>query len=128
MPDSDTEGLQATLDAFVGGLRALDWARMRDAFAADAHVFFPFDDAPCRVEGIAAIEAVFRAFFATRAAARSLDVEPLDVTMHVIGDAALVTFHLDRPGAVGRRTLVLRRDAQRWRIAHLHASVVSATG
>jgi ketosteroid isomerase-like protein len=126
MPDPDSDALHATLDAFLGGLRARDWERMQPAFAADADVFFPFDDPARRVEGITAVEAVFRAFFATRGG--DVDVQPLDLAIRVIGDAALVTFHLDRPGALGRRTLVLRRDAGRWRIAHLHASVTKAPG
>lgn len=126
MPDPDAAALRATLDAFLGGLRARDWERMQPAFAVDADVFFPFDDPPRRVQGITAIEAVFRAFFATRDGA--VDVQPLDLAIRAMGDAALVTFHLDRPGAVGRRTLVLRRDADRWRIAHLHASVTKLPG
>ena len=126
MPDPDSDALRATLDAFLGGLRARDWQRMQPAFAVDADVFFPFDDSPRRVEGITAIEAVFRAFFATGNGA--VDVQPLDLAIRVIGDAALITFHLDRSGAVGRRTLVLRRDAGRWRVAHLHASVAKLPG
>ena len=117
-----TDSLQATLDEFIGGLGALDWERMRDTFAPDAHVFFPFDDSPRRVEGIAAIEDAFRAFFASGSAGR-IAIEPLDLTMQVFGDIALVTFHLERPAGIGRRTVVLRRDAGRWRIAHLHASL-----
>lgn len=127
MLESEHQSVQATLDAFVDGLRRLDWERMRETFSADASLFFPFENEPRRVEGIAAIEAAFRAFFATRADADRLDVQPLDVTIQVMRDAAIVTFHLARRGAVGRRTLVLRRDAGRWRIAHLHASVVSTT-
>lgn len=122
MTDADLREVRATLDAFVEGLRTLDWPSMREAFAADATAFFPFDEVPRRVEGIAAIEDAFRAFFATRAGASPLDVRPRDVSTHLAGDAAIVTFHLDRNASVGRRTLVLRRAAGQWRIAHLHAS------
>lgn len=123
MSESEREAVQATVDAFVDGLRRMDWARMRDSFTADASVFFPFESEPRRVEGIAAIETAFRAFFASRASADGLDVQPLDPAIQVMHEAAVVTFHLARLGAVGRRTLVLHREADRWRIAHLHASV-----
>ena len=115
--------LQATLEAFLGGLRALDWERMRDTFAPDAQVFFPFDDRPRRVEGLGAIEGAFRAFFAASSGKGPIDLKPLDVATQIHGDTALVSFHLERPNGIGRRTLVLRREAGRWRIAHLHASL-----
>ena len=42
------------------------------------------------------------------------------------GDTAIVTFHLASSSAqspsLGRRTFVLRRIENRWRIVHLHAS------
>jgi hypothetical protein len=41
----------------------------------------------------------------------------------MLGDAtALVTFELRNGERVGRRTLVMRREAGLWLILHLHAS------
>lgn len=44
----------------------------------------------------------------------------------VLGDLAVVTFHLDdRAGFVNRRSLVLRKEGAGWKIVHLHASEVA---
>lgn len=128
MVDNGTDSLQHTLTAFIDGVSGLDWDRMRETFAPDAQVFFPFDHRPRRVDGIAAIESAFRDFFEANRAAGRIPIEPLDLMTQVFGDTALVSFHLDRPGALGRRTLLLRREAGRWRIAHLHASVTLTSG
>jgi ketosteroid isomerase-like protein len=50
-----------------------------------------------------------------------------DVRMHVVGDVAIVTFHLRGTG-LSRRTLVLVRGEREWHIVHLHASVAATTG
>ncbi len=75
------------------------------------------------------VEAEFKRFFdevRTRAAGPPyLNLVPLDVAIEVWQDVALVTFHLDRPPTMGRRTLVFQRQGQRWRIVHLHASGIS---
>ncbi len=44
-----------------------------------------------------------------------------------LGDVAVLTFHLGARGRLGRRTLVWRRTADGWRIAHLHASSYQLT-
>jgi len=42
------------------------------------------------------------------------------------GDVAIATFHLDdRAGFLNRRTIVLNKTEQGWKIVHLHASEVS---
>ena len=45
-----------------------------------------------------------------------LNLEPHDMTIQVWQYVALVTFHLDRPSSLGRRTWVLHRQAQQWQI------------
>jgi hypothetical protein len=43
--------------------------------------------------------------------------------VQVLAEVAVVTFHLEvNPDVVGRRTLVLTRTTDGWKIAHLHAS------
>jgi ketosteroid isomerase-like protein len=55
-----------------------------------------------------------------------MDIQPRDLEIQMIGDVAVVTFHLDdRPPMVNRRTLVLRKTSTGWKIAHLHASEVA---
>lgn len=53
-------------------------------------------------------------------------LQPRNLKIEIAGDAAIVTFHLDdRPGFVNRRTVILRKFTESWKLTHLHASEVS---
>ena len=55
-----------------------------------------------------------------------MDLQPSNLKIQIAGDVAIVTFHLDdRPGFVNRRTVILRKFTESWKIIHLHASEVS---
>ena len=114
---------------FVAAFIALDWDRFRRHFAKDASVFFPPSaNFPTRADGRKAIEKVFGSVFENAKKQRSvppyLTIEPLDMRVQMLGDVAVVTFHLKDPGIFGRRTVVFRRYDKRWLIVHLHASGV----
>ena len=129
MSEADTSAVRAALDEFLTAFDHLDWERFRRCFASDATVFFPWDLHPRRADGTTEVEAEFKRFFEevrTRAAGPPyLNLVPHDVTIQVWQDVALVTFHLDRPPTIGRRTLVLQRQTQQWRLVHLHASGIT---
>ena len=130
MSEADTSAVRAAVDDFPTAFDNLDWERFRRCFASDATVFFPWDLHPRRTDGKREVEAEFKRFFdqvRTRAAGPPyLNLVPLDMAIQVWQDAAPVTFHLDRPPAIGRRTLVLQRQAQEWRMVHPHASSITA--
>ncbi len=129
MSNTDAVGVQGAVEEFLQAFDALDWERFRQCFAPEAMVFFPFDSQPRRAQGSEAVEAVFKRFFdevRTHAAGPPyLHLTPHDLTIQVWQDIALVTFHLDRTSGVGRRTVVMQRQAQQWRIIHLHASNIT---
>jgi ketosteroid isomerase-like protein len=82
-----------------------------------------------RIDGKTAVEASFRAVFeATRRQAAGppyLHIVPRNLRLQLLSGAAVVTFEFDRDGgSFGRRTLILRKDPDGWRIIHLHASNV----
>jgi ketosteroid isomerase-like protein len=56
-----------------------------------------------------------------------LRIDPQELVVREFGDVALMTFHLKLPGPLHRRSFVLRKRDGRWRIAHIHASIASAT-
>jgi ketosteroid isomerase-like protein len=99
-----------------------------DYFADDAVVFFPSAAfAPIRIEGKDAIARTFaRVFKPVPSASDRPLIQPQDLKVQHLGDSAIVTFHLGSDATRGRRTFVLRRDAGRWRIVHLHASTMTA--
>ena len=109
---------------FIDAFNALDRGRFDALFAEDVTLFFP--GAPFEVRRVDGREAVLKWFgkFFDAAGKRGgkLNVQPADLHVQDYGSFAIVTFHLNGGDKVGRRTLVLRREAGAWRIVHLHAS------
>ena len=127
---STTEDVQEAVAAFIAVFNDLDWEPFRKSFADDATVFFPFAGVPRRTTGRVDYEREFKAFFDTvrqeGSAPPYLSIEPKDTAVQVFGDIAVVTFHLEAPGRLNRRTVVLNRRDARWLIVHLHASRMSS--
>lgn len=104
---------------WLDALNSLDEARVVDAFADDATAFFPTAKNE-RVDGKAAIAAVFHDYFAANTKKTNIVAEDLRVQQR--GDLAIVTFNVHNPSSVSRRTFVWRHESRGWRILHLHAS------
>lgn len=104
---------------FMSALNDLDAERIASLFADDATAFFPVVKAE-RVDGKAAIVAVFRDYVA--GSTKKTNIVPEDLHVTQSGDVAIVTFNVHNPSAVSRRTFVWRRHAGTWRIVHMHAS------
>lgn len=118
---------ELTASAFVEAFRAMDEVKFDRFFASDVTMFFPDGGFPKgRVEGREAVLSAFHSFFArVREQGRTtLNIEPLDQRIEQYGDVAVVTFWLESGGAVGRRSVILRKAEGEWRIAHFHASTV----
>lgn len=127
-PDASTNEVAAALTQFLQAFDNLEWEKFRQSFADDATVFYP-REFPQRAEGRAAIEKNFQHVFdQIRQHARKapyMDIQPRHLRIQRAGNVAIVTFHLDdRPGVLGRRTLVLQKREGVWKIIHLHASEV----
>jgi ketosteroid isomerase-like protein len=118
--------VEQALADFLEAFDHLHWERFRACFADEATVYFPFGDTPRLARGRAQVEVRFERFFAELRAKgsgpRYLGLEPLDTEVRLRGRTALVTFHLALPAGVGRRTIAFGRDAEGWKIVHLHAS------
>ena len=132
-PTSHAEepAVRAFLAEFISAFDNLEWDKFRNSFTDDATVFYP-RGAANRADGRAQYEAHFRRVFEQIRAGRTsrpyMDLQPRDLRVEIIGNAAIVTFQLDdRPGFVNRRTLVLRKAEGVWKIAHLHASEVAVS-
>ena len=123
--------LEETQAAWLDRFNALDLPGFLRFFAKDATVFSPtpIDETGRRVEA-GGIASYWTKIFARLGEGRtSLSIRPQDVTVTLLGDtAAVVTFHLSPDAYPNRRTLVWRRDAEGWRIVHLHASRLTPPG
>jgi ketosteroid isomerase-like protein len=121
--------IRNTANDFVAAFVSLDWERFRSYFAGSATAFFPPSaKLSARVDGKRAIENVFAKVFENARKQNSsppyLKIEPLELRIQMLGDVAVVTFHLNDPGMFGRRTVVFRKFGKRWLIVHLHAAGV----
>jgi ketosteroid isomerase-like protein len=127
-PQSADLSPEAVLQSFVRAFDNLDWEQFRDFFADDATVFYPRGFAS-RAHGRAEFEANFQQVFTQIRGSRKqppyMDLQPRDLHIQRFGDVVIATFHLeDRPGLLNRRTIVLHRVGDRWKIVHIHASEV----
>lgn len=128
LADGPQSEIRSFLAEFITAFDNLEWEKFRNAFVDDATVFYPRDRAN-RANGRNEFEEHFKQVFEQIRAGRSkgpyMDLQPRELRIQILGDVAIVTFHLgDRPGFINRRTLVLRKTTAGWKIAHLHASEV----
>lgn len=121
--------LEVALDRFVAAFENLDWEAFRLSFDDEALVFYPrgfAERASGRDEFEPNFKIVFEQIRGDQTEPPYMKIEPRGLKIQNLGDIAIITFHLDdRGGFVNRRTLVMRKRAQGWKIVHLHASEVS---
>jgi hypothetical protein len=127
---------------FLTAFNNLDWPVFRDCFSNSPTMFFPFPLAgppggptPSvrRIEG-EEFDKVWQDSFdrarkqaAAQGKARPpfLDIKPEDLRIDRLTDeVALVTFRLGKEPRLSRRTIVLQRFSNGWKIVHIHASNV----
>src|SRR4051812_48700551 len=114
---------QSVLATFLRAFSRLDLDALLACFDPQATAFFPAEHQRTRRQGKDAIGNAFAAVIARVRAtgATDLPLDADDVVVQEWGDTAVATLHLHGE-PLSRRTFVLRRQATRWLIVHLHAS------
>jgi len=125
LSDDPREALLAFLRAFEN----CDLARMEHAFAADATYFdraplVPGDPAQYRRgQGMPPGMRLLASTLPHKVTGPPYQqVKPENLSCDRYGETALCTFELDSADALGRRTILLRKEGDGWKIAHIHAS------
>ena len=127
MPNTDTD-VRETLNGFFRAVESMHLDRIAPFFEEDAQMFSPLGTYPARLDGRDAILAQFKAIAdAIRQMPSPMKIDPQQVIVRDFGDLALVTFHLNLPGPLHRRTFLMHRIPSGWRIAHIHASAATPT-
>ncbi len=103
-------------------LNALDVEGMAKFFADDVTAFVPSAQAERAVSKPAVVEIFRRYVETTRATTSHTNLVPEDLHINVVGEAAVVSFHVRSVDAVARRTFVFHAEDGRWLIPHFHAS------
>ena len=125
----DMLAVKKASEGFMVAFNNLEWETFRNSFADDATVFFPFWQVPPLANGRTEVEAVFKSFFDAQKKRKPnppyQNLVPKDEHIQMLGDVAIVSFHLGTELPTGRRTMVYRKQNGKWLIAHMHASNVA---
>src|SRR3954454_22316957 len=125
MATDDRSTVEQALATFVDAFTRIERVRLEACFTDDA-TFFPPQGGPRR-RGFWPDELDTRR--ATLPGPPYFSVDPKDLQIQLLGEVAIVTFHLDNvPDVLGRRTVILTRTPDGWKIAHLHASTLPLGG
>jgi ketosteroid isomerase-like protein len=120
--------LRPVLMQFLDAIDQADLGALAPLWCPDATMYFPFANSPAPFRGRDAILARFAKMFDdlrarnpagppyVRFEVREFEAEPLD-PRHVLACATLAFAR-----QLGRRTIVFRREADGWRLLHVHAS------
>ena len=127
--DSFVDDVYGCVEEFLDAFRNLDVERFMGLWASGSSVFHPFAQASHRLAGDEDVRTgwslIFSALRASQTGPPYLELDARDIDIRPLGsDAALATFHLDLPDAVGRRSVLFERQDGAWKIVHLHASNV----
>lgn len=119
----DPQEVKELLDRFVLSVNEANTDDFVACFASDATAFLPSPANAMRRSGVEAIRAAVAPAFA--AGPPAVPVVPRDLTIDVGETYALITFDAGTGKQHARRSLVLHRSNNQWRIQHLHASNVA---
>ena len=113
---------------FLDAFNHFEWQSFKESFTDDASIFFPTHDYPARISGRKEFEKVWLEMFPefrNNPNKDSLTISPKNMLVQLYGTTAIMSFHLGEPvGDQWRRTIVWVNRDGKWKIAHLHASVV----
>jgi len=126
----DSTGVIQAMNTFVDAFSNLKWEKFTDCWAEEATAFFPPSARfPYRAGNKQEVLHIFQNVFENARKKKSsppyIIIEPLDMRIQMAGTTAIVTFTLDDPDLLGRRTLVLKKEGDKWLIIHLHASGIT---
>ena len=128
--------VMAALDKFLRAFENGDFETMEALMTNDAYIFpraimsnditTPIDNANYRrINGLdPQMKQVINGIRESGVQPPFMQLEPKDLKITMLNDAAIVTFHLDHSKSLSRRTIVLAKNDVGWQIVHIHASNV----
>lgn len=133
---TEREEVIAFLTTFIRAFENGEIDVMEASFSANSLVF-PIDIVPTessaqiqtsdykRVKGMGpTMRKVVASFRERDTGPPYMTLDPKDLEVQMFSDTAVVTFHLEDDRCLGRRTFVLAKEGDSWKIVHLHASNV----
>ena len=112
-------------NTFLGALNRREWPAFQATLSDSITVIVDAAEIAVRQDGRAAAEAVFRQLFPADLRTPTNPpppILPIGLRAQDFGDVVIVTFQIQNPGRLARRTIVLHRDTPGWRVVHIHGS------
>ena len=126
---SEDVTIERALTGFLDAFNNLDWPAFRAHFSDTPSIFHPVPILARRIDSSSEFEKAWLAVFerikksSGRVTPPYMTLSPQDLRIDRLSDdVALVTFHLVDNKVLSRRTLVLKKYGDDWKIVHLHAS------
>ena len=128
--------VMAALNKFLRAFENGDFETMEASMTDDAYIFpraimsndslGPIDNANYRrINGLdPQMKQVINGLLESGKQPPYMKLEPKDLKITMLKDAAIVTFHLENGKSLSRRSLVLSKYYNVWKIIHLHPSNV----
>jgi len=130
--DESAGSIKQALSVFLRAFDNLDWPAFRACFAEDVTMFHPAAPNIKRIDSPEAFEKAWLGVFARiktqsgRSSPPYMDLQPQDLRIQMMSpEIALVTFHLIDGDTTSRRSLLLKKQSDGWKIVHLHASNIT---
>jgi ketosteroid isomerase-like protein len=127
-----TASIEEAVSAFLTAFDNLDWQAFRTCFSRTPTIFHPAAPNIRRIDSPDQFEKAWLGVFerikksSGRTSPPYMSLNPLDLRVEKLSEeVALVTFHLVDGSTVNRRTLVFKREANGWKIVHIHASNIT---
>lgn len=115
----------AAFDTFLGALNRREWPAFQATLSDSITVIVDAAEIAERQDSRAAAEAVFRQLFPADLRTPTNPpppILPIGLRAQDFGDVVIVSFQIQNPGRLARRTIVLHRDKPGWRVVHIHGS------
>ena len=121
---ADRSTPESVVESFMQPIETGDLELMGETLTGSATMFAPFRAArlDSRAEILATVSPIFERLHA-RGSPPFMDLQPTEMRTQPLGTGiAMVTWHLDRPGNFGRRSALVQRGEDGWRIVSFHSS------
>jgi ketosteroid isomerase-like protein len=128
--------VMAALDKFLRAFENGDFETMEASMTNDAYIFprvIMSNDVTKtiestnykRIKGLdPQMKQVINNIRESRKQPPFMKIEPKDLKITMLKEAAIVTFHLENGKSLSRRTIVLAKNDDIWKIVHIHPSNV----
>ena len=132
----DTKEVMAALDNFLRAFENGNFEAMEASMTFDAYIFpraimsndmtKPIENTNYkRIQGLdPQMKQVINSIRESGKQPPFMKLEPKDLKITILKEAAIVTFHLENGKSLSRRTIVLSKSDDTWKIVHIHPSNV----